>query len=515
MKICNNCENHNEDASLFCEHCGNKIIEQKPIEKCNQCGIQKESDARFCENCGYSFNEIKDNQNKIESTETCNHINREPQNQQVAQQPMSKKNKIILSLLLVILLAGGGSYTFFNQKFSKSNQIKDIITAVNKKDTSFLSKRMVSTDPSLIISKENIMPMLSYFEDNKDAIHLLQDSFEKSKSFQGLSIKEKGKQAFFFPKYNVEVSPIYTIIISNVKDSKVEMNGVNLFTTDSTEFEKKIGPLFPGKYEFKASIKDEKEVIEDTYNLLPDSEEDLSIIDLSFVMITIPIQSNMKQAKIILNNKEIGELKEGKAEIGPLLWNDHLNIQLSKKTDAGELKTDIQELKKTDINDSDLRISTVYLDFKTADEYDIKAGLQLFYDEFENAVTSTNDYSASDFANKFYEDGENNNSFSGIKDYITWCRERSAKKEYTGVSFNLNVKNVEPIAENIYKVKYNVVYRTTYPYETKKIPRIEGFDYTDVTIKLEQDIETFDVTDFKFIDMGDGGKKVEDNNANE
>ena len=547
MKQCQNCGQENASHAAFCESCGH-AFEVKKVNPCPSCGVDNEEEASFCENCGTKLVAETPPINKEEKRcPNCQHeleegaafcencgtkvleekIEIEPQNvesnevplpkveeevMQRPKQPVSKKNKIIGLVVAICLVFGGGLYAFFSQQNSQEKQIESLVVAIKNKDTSYLVDRMVTEDPSLTINEESLQPMLKYFEENKEDINTLKKALETQQFFNGFSLKAEGKVALLFTKYNIQVTPAYSTIESNVKNSVILMDGKEVATTDSNKYSKKIGPLIPGVYSFEATIKNKKDKKESTYTLLPKGEEP---VDMRFVMVKIPIRSNMKDATVLINDKEAGKLTDGETEIGPLLWNNKMKVQLVKKTDTDKLKTDVKELKQVDVDEDSGTYPEIVLNFNSADDYDIESGIKLFYDDFSHVVDSNSHFEPSEFASKYYVDGDKNASFSGIKDYINWCRERSSKREYEGVTFNVNVKSVEPLSNNTYKIKYNVVYRTTYPYSTKKTPRIEGFDYSDVKVQFEQDEDSSDVKNFKFIDMGDGGKKVEDNRANE
>lgn len=580
MKTCNKCEYVNTEDAAFCEECGNSLTEVETNFKeknCFVCGSKNEIDAKFCQDCGATLEEKEalDSQNASTKAPTCDNCGVERlnnasfceecgqpfeknkvtnQNLKVEQdipnqqqtplpklptKPKPKKkmklaHKILIAILVVSIISTIGAYKFFDNKYSKDNQIKEFITAINRNDSSFLAKHMMSDDPSLKISKEIVTPMLAYFEENKDAVNKLNKEFDNNHAYLGLSIKEDGKKAFLFPEYKINVEPVYAVVTSNSKNSKIEMNDKELFTTDSNEFERKIGPYVPGVYRFKASIKDQKEVVENSYELFPDSvqvvtskeneddeytdSESNNIIDMAFKKVKLPISSNMKDSLVFINDKEVGKVDKDQTTIGPLLWTEDLSIHLVKKTDNGEIKTETKKVTSNDLGYEENGVYTapsMYFEFNVADNRDLERGLALFYDDFSKVVVASSDYNSAEFASRYYENGDKNEAFSGINDYIKWCRERSAKKEYEGVNFNINVASVDPVSDDTYKIKYNVEYRTSYPYATKKSMRIEGFDYSNVTVKLKMDEDNYSVKSFQFVDMGDGGKKVKDNGANE
>lgn len=58
MMICKNCKNEISDDSLFCEHCGSKVVAEEVgsgFTVCPTCGEKVEAGKNFCRNCGASL----------------------------------------------------------------------------------------------------------------------------------------------------------------------------------------------------------------------------------------------------------------------------------------------------------------------------------------------------------------------------------------------------------------------------------------------------------------------------
>lgn len=514
---CHKCHHLNEEDALFCEACGCRLDEEigEETSYCPYCHQINDSESQFCENCGQPLTINPEIEKQGIYDEPLNHVIPETviETQEVTapRKPMSKKKKISIAILGVIVIALGGTYAFLDKKYSKENQIEAIIVAIKDEDSKFIAKNIVSDDPSLSTTASDVKPMLKLFDDNKENVTNLKSALEANSEYLGLSLEQTGKTALFFPHYELKVTPVYTNVVSNMADSTIKMNGKKIIETDSDNYSKKIGPLLIGKYTFDASIKGKDETIKESYTLLPG---DTTQVDMGFVTVTIPIRSNVEDATVLMDDKEVGNLTDGKLEVGPILWSGHASFQLVKKSKDGELKSEVKELNNEDVNRDGGTTNTIELNFQTADKYEVSEGLKSFYNRFEQSVISSNNYNADDFAKAFYIDGSKNPAFKGINDYISWCRDRSASGEYSGVDFSIVVKSVEPMTNDRYKVNYTVTYHTTYPSKTNKSKRVEGFDYSNVVVQLEMN-DKKDITDFKFVDMGDGGQKVSDNHANE
>lgn len=62
--ICKNCGHENDKDSKFCEKCGSKLEEIKPVikedlKKCPKCGFENDKDSKFCQSCGSKLENIK------------------------------------------------------------------------------------------------------------------------------------------------------------------------------------------------------------------------------------------------------------------------------------------------------------------------------------------------------------------------------------------------------------------------------------------------------------------------
>ena len=70
MKYCSK-HHPNPDDALFCNECGEKLINIIASKKCPKCGSSNPKDAVFCHNCGKDLKEeVKENKIKSQSQNT-------------------------------------------------------------------------------------------------------------------------------------------------------------------------------------------------------------------------------------------------------------------------------------------------------------------------------------------------------------------------------------------------------------------------------------------------------------
>ena len=528
MTQCQSCRYGNDKDAVFCEQCGVKLEpgESKSKEFCENCGMERGDGSLFCEECGTKFPEKERRRAQNIRQETSVSSQRQALTEQVvptptAQLSRTKKKlgtgkKISLVLLVFLVIGAGAGFFYLKDRYSEDKQIDALIEAMNQQDEVFLVGQMVSNDRDLKITQEGLLPMFAHFKNNKEDVSKMKEAFEHGEAYQGFKLKETKKQWGLFPTYKIEVTPIYTTVTSNMDGSVIKMNGETIATSKGEDFSQEIGPLIPGEYTFIATVKEQKETRQETVSLMPDmSKEDIEKVDMSFQMTTVGVYSNLKNGKILLNGEEVGEITDTTQDIGPFLWREGMMVEVVKETENGEVRTEKEEIKKPKGTEKNVRSESMNLLIREASEADAKIGLRLFYDDFKKAVDSDNSFDASAFADTFYDGGEKNTSFTGIGEYIQWCRDRSAKGEYRGVTFSVEVTSLELVANDTYNIDYHVMYYTSYPYKTGKKRRDEGFDYTGATVKLEYDEGGKRITGFQFVNMGDGGVKVSDNMANE
>lgn len=523
-KVCRYCGAVNDIENVFCADCGHRFEPEKvAVAQPSQVEAIKQSGAARVESTpapqvmptqtgSTGGGQVPPTQNG--STGGSGQLPPLPPQQQRAtpspKKPLSTKKKVgIIAAIVVIILAAVG-YKFGTAHFSRDNQLDSFITAINAGDATKVAQVIHSEDTNLTVSTDSVKPFITYFKENKAELNNLKQALKADASYFGVNFTKNGKKFLIFDNYMADVASVYGAMTTNVKDAEISFDEKKVATSDSAEFSRKFGPILPGLYAIKAVGKDSsgKEMTLSTKPIL--KADDSNELDLTFTMVVIPIESNIADATVMINGKDAGQLEEGAATIGPMLFEKGMKVQLVKKTTDGELKSEEAEISAEDFPADAEDNYPLELDFDVADADDVQSGLFDFYDDFSDAVETFNAYDPASFAAKYYENGQKNEGFTGIGEYIASCRARYDKKEYQGVYFEIEVTSVTPTAQDAYTVNYHVIYHTSYPYETKKDTRVEGFDYSNVKIKLTEDEDDYD-WEFMFVDMGDGGVKVSDN----
>ncbi|OJG72394.1 hypothetical protein RV11_GL002976 [Enterococcus phoeniculicola] len=415
----------------------------------------------------------------------------------------SKKQLTIGAIVVAVLLLLFAGYKYGTSVYTSEKQVETFVQAIKDKDSKALVALMITDDDNLEITESSVKPLIKYFNGNKKALAEMKKEMKQNLRTYNLEMKKSGKKFLVFDNYKVEVYPVYPEVSTNQKGTIISVNDKKYTTTKKDKFKEELGPFVPGTYTFSATAKnltESNESKEETYDLFNVADTE---IDLTFAVMTIPIESNIDDAKIFVDGKEAGQLKDGEGEVGPLVWHEGLTIQLTSGSGDKELKSEayeVDEWEYSDEYDSEYDYP-LYLDFDVLDSYDIEYAIDDFYYEVEDAVIESNKYDK-ELLGKYFKDGTKNESFKKIDEYITSSREKNKKNEFDGVWFYVEVKKVTPLENDQYEIDYEVSYHNygskvedvTYKYTGVKVTAIEDDSYS---------------IDFEFIDLGDGGKKVE------
>ncbi|GAX04428.1 hypothetical protein IWT140_02066 [Secundilactobacillus pentosiphilus] len=274
------------------------------MSTCPNCGAKVSPDDVFCQNCGFRLK--PETTSATESTNN-NDINHEPNaTYQPASKPTeplesasavtkkipkrnrklkkgSRKKKLWISLIILVILILAGTYFYGAGKYSKSQQVNDMITAMHDNDTDTTVKYMTSTDPSLEINSKSIKPFMNYLNSDKRYLADMKTSLmDNDQTSDGtFKLVTKGRHLLFFPAYKLQVVAMYPTVQTNVDQASISLNGLNVATASNDHYSYKAGPLFPGRYTFKlgstGSATDGKSV---TKNLVSTQSKNIKV-DLS------------------------------------------------------------------------------------------------------------------------------------------------------------------------------------------------------------------------------------------
>ncbi|GAA3610185.1 zinc ribbon domain-containing protein [Secundilactobacillus similis] len=242
------------------------------------------------------------------------------------RQPRSKGQRIgliagaIVVVLLVILGVMGNNY------YSKANTIKRIVTAAKGNQAS-LADYFYTTDPTFKVTKTSLKPMVRYLQQDPAALNQFQEGLTNSGQFEKghLLLTQHGHHFLVFPKYQVQVRPVYVSVTVNKKNAKLKQDDQLIATSTSADYTKKIGPLVPGLYNLASSAKISGRQLTNTntYHLNQDNQT----IPLTLKTITFDVDGPAG-TEVMINSQRQGKIdSSGVLTLKDFPWTDQMKIQ--------------------------------------------------------------------------------------------------------------------------------------------------------------------------------------------
>lgn len=204
---------------------------------CTKCGTHFEDGVQFCQNCGQ----------KRESL--------------VVKKTMSSGTKFGITLLTLLAVVIVGLYLYGSSYYKQAAQVDRMITIVQERDGEKLAEIVTADDPSVIATRESLMPLFSYIKENPSYLNELKEQLRiGEKQGNGIeradfSLTKDGKYFFIFDRYKLKAKTYYTTVLTNEKGTSLKMNGKEIDKSDDKKFEKQYGPFLPGLKCFKQNIK--------------------------------------------------------------------------------------------------------------------------------------------------------------------------------------------------------------------------------------------------------------------
>ncbi|MFC9418435.1 TcaA 3rd/4th domain-containing protein [Bacillus mobilis] len=292
---------------------------------CTKCGTQFEDDVQFCQNCG------KKRENPV------------------IKKKMSSGTKVGITLLALLVVAIVGLYVYGSSYYTKSAQVDRMITIVQERDGEKLAEIVTADDPSVIVTRESLMPLFSYIKENPSYVNELKNYLRQGeKRGDGIeradfSLTKDGKYFFLFDRYKLKAKTYYTTLLSNEKGTFLKMNGKEIDKTDDKKFEKQYGPFLPGTQVFQAEYKNDyvKLSREEKVVLMKQGQNNVTI-DLTLQGQYITVQTNAPGATLYVNQKPVTALAGEEITWGPVATDGSTTIYLERNGESGRETTKVE-----------------------------------------------------------------------------------------------------------------------------------------------------------------------------
>lgn len=292
---------------------------------CTKCGIQFEDGVQFCQNCGMK------------------------RGSPVVKKNMSGGTKVGITLLAILIIAIVGLYLYGSSYYTQVAQVDRMITILQERDGEKLAEIIKADDPSVIVTRESLMPLFSYIKENPSYVNELKEYLRQGeKQGDGIeradfSLTKDGKYFFIFDRYKLKAKTYYTTLLTNEKGTSLKMNGKEIDKTDDKKFEKQYGPFLPGTQVFQSEFKNEyvKLSREEKVVLMKQSENNVTI-DLTLQGQYITVQTNAPGATLYVNQKPVTALTGEEITWGPIATDGSAAIYLERNGESGRETTKVE-----------------------------------------------------------------------------------------------------------------------------------------------------------------------------
>ncbi|WP_242212690.1 TcaA 3rd/4th domain-containing protein [Bacillus cereus group sp. BfR-BA-01383] len=292
---------------------------------CTKCGIQFEDGVQFCQNCGTK------------------------RGSPVVKKNMSGGTKVGITLLVILIIAIVGLYLYGSSYYAQVAQVDRMITVLQERDGEKLAEIITADDPSVIVTRESLLPLFSYIKENPSYVNELKEYLRQGeKQGDGIeradfSLTKDGKYFFIFDRYKLKAKTYYTTLLTNEKGTYLKMNGKEIDKTDDKKFEKQYGPFLPGTQVFQSEFKNEyvKLSREEKVVLMKQSQNNVTI-DLTLQGQYITVQTNAPGATLYVNQKPVTALTGEEITWGPIATDGSAAIYLERNGESGRETTKVE-----------------------------------------------------------------------------------------------------------------------------------------------------------------------------
>ncbi|MEH7581323.1 zinc-ribbon domain-containing protein [Priestia megaterium] len=326
---------------------------------CKECGKQLKKGAEFCQECGRPVEQNSAQQTSLQGNYSGGRIsNQSPE----PPKQMSKKTKgkLIAAGVAIVLLIGG--YKAGEHFTDKDRVIERFETAVHNNDQETVAHLLSSQDSNLEISKENVKGFMTYFQKHPDEINDMIDvlkvesqaldkginldkelssSYEDDPEVLPFQLAQRGKTAFLFDKYTIEVKPMYLQVETDYKNTAIYVDGKKVGTASSNNFSKTYGPYVPGMHKVEGRYKTEfvDLVTKDTVSFMDNINKKTVSLDLKGEDIAIDLGENPPdmKGKLLIDGKKVKLNPFKTPEFGPVVTDGSMSMKVAANFPWGEM----------------------------------------------------------------------------------------------------------------------------------------------------------------------------------
>ncbi|MGF2385621.1 zinc ribbon domain-containing protein [Lentilactobacillus otakiensis] len=469
------------------------------VQFCPNCGHKVTATEEFCPNCGYNLAAYRQGNAQDATAPTGKTTSKKKGFSRAKKKQRTKKQKrrrrlIWLAAILVIIL--GGTIAYGANYYSKANTMNRVVTAVKKNQVG-VHKYFFTKDPTLQINDETLQPMIKYFHNSPENLASFKTQMKTLGTYTDnrLALKKNGHHYLVFPKYEVQVKPVYVMLSVNKKNAKLQKDGQLITTSNRPHFTKKIGPLVPGTYDLSSSAKinGHKLSNDNKYHLHTNGQ----VIPLTLKTVTFTV-NGPQGTTVLINSKDQGKIGPDETlQFKDFPWTQSIKVQGLYQ--AGKNSIYSQSRVVGDSHDS----QNITLPFK---------GL-VSYDDADTLLTNLCDATASlsnngDLADATDDDDDdlstfftNGDSDSNYHQFVRMGKGYYNDDDIMGTDMSESIDSIKLSSDNSSDVTFDLKYR----FDNGDHYHYQIFRYTATLTKGDSDDDS-DLT----ISYMSGAQKVDD-----
>lgn len=287
-----------------------------------------------------------------------------------------KNPKIIIAGVVAIL--GIIVFLYGNVSSKRSDVIEQLASSLNKGNSRALLNLLEEGNSNLGITKEDLNPYISFFQEDKNRVNKLVHALDKGEELY--STKLESKKTFWGEKWYVELEKQDLNVVSNFPEANVYLDGIFMGTTNSSR-SLEIPNKIPGIYNVK--------VQKDAYNSTLKEEKSVVFMDNNKVNMPlngtlVTVKSTFEDGEVYINGEDSGIKVKDFKDVGPFPKDGTTYLTIKCYTPWGELESEkvyIKDHPEIKI-DLDLKNSVV--------RDDIEKVVEEFYSSVFTALNSEN-----------------------------------------------------------------------------------------------------------------------------
>ncbi|WGG45370.1 hypothetical protein [Rossellomorea sp. DA94] len=308
---------------------------------CTSCGKKIEGNTPHCTSCGANISgkeTLTKKETSISSFST-----------------LTLKTKIIIGAALLFFIACISLYKVGDSLTDKSNLMADFEENLETGNIDELTRILDSRKDSEKVTKKNVQALLTYLKENpdqKDALitqlhssvemadaHTVKANDDFESPNQLITFEKRGKKFLIYDNYDFIMESTPMTVYTNYDDVRYYVNGKEIKPLSREGDSVNFGTFIPGAYKVKAVLTSDFMELEKEVDIQHVGQTDT---DLFFDIDYTTVHTNSEGASVWVNGKDTGmkTTKDNTAEIGPVLTDGSMKVQVKKDMAFGAIQSD-------------------------------------------------------------------------------------------------------------------------------------------------------------------------------